>query len=106
MHRDRDGTGVEAAEEAGDEVQAGRAQHQHPFPGGSLSLQVRGDLAGTPVEFPVGRPTGLVLVAVTGEAERRGIAPLLGTLHQQVHQRAEGVHRVVRPAHRSRLPYG
>ncbi|PQM44949.1 hypothetical protein C1Y40_04894 [Mycobacterium talmoniae] len=63
MHRDRNGAGIDAAEKAGDEVQPGGAQHQHPFTGGALPLQPARDCPGLEVELVVAEP--MVFCAAT-----------------------------------------
>ena len=57
MHRHRDGSGVDTSEEAGDKIQARRAQDQYTFARSALSLQSGRNRSGLEVKFAIGQST-------------------------------------------------
>jgi hypothetical protein len=68
--RHRYATGVQAAEESRNEVEAGRIDQQHALAGKAHVLQASRDGSGSPIELGVGQ-TGVIALAVEQMDEGR-----------------------------------
>jgi hypothetical protein len=83
--RHRDATGVQAAEESLDEVEAGRIDEQHALAGKSHVLQASRDGSGSPVELGVGK-TGVIGLAIEQMDAGRLLRAFLGVAAQYADQ--------------------
>jgi hypothetical protein len=78
-------TGVQAAEESRNEVEAGRINQQHALAGKAHVLQASRDGSGSPIELGVGQ-TGVITLAVEQMDEGRLPRAFVGLAAQRVDQ--------------------
>ena len=88
MHRYRNGSGVDAAEETGDKVQTRRTQDQYAFACGALPLQGGRDCPGLDVEFAIREPT--FLGPAGREVEGNPVPVAFGPVSHEAQQRCGG----------------
>ena len=87
MHGNRGSSGIDAAEEGGDEVHARGAQHQDPLARHALSLQGRRDPPCAGVQALIRQPADLVFLAIAGVAEHIPVPVARGSMLQLPEQR-------------------
>jgi hypothetical protein len=83
--RHRYATGVQAAEEGRNEVEAGRIDQQHALAGNAHVLQTSRDGSGSPIELGVGQ-TGVITLAFEQMDEGGLSRAFLGVAAQRVDQ--------------------
>jgi hypothetical protein len=83
--RHRYATGVQAAEESRNEVEAGRIDQQHALAGKAHVLQASRDGSGSPIELGVGQ-TGVIALAVEQMDEGRLPRAFVGVAAQHADQ--------------------
>ena len=83
--RHRYATGVQAAEESRNEVEAGRIDQQHALAGKAHVLQASGDGSGSPIELGVGQ-TGVIAPAVEQMDEGRLPSAFVGAVAKHADQ--------------------
>ena len=92
VRRHRYATGVQAAEEGRDEVEAGRIDQQHALAGKAHVLQASRDGSGSPIELGVGQ-TGVIGLAVEQMDEGRLPRAFVGVAAQHADQMAGNLMR-------------